>query len=95
MLRLRPSKWAKIIDWLKAKRDKRLIDGQAKEDDLAHAQAHGQDKYVEEQIETFQRFLYRFLVDYTKEQARMNILAREPRHRLSSLMFRPLCRMPL
>ena len=44
MLRLRSSKWAKIIDWLKAKREKRLIDGQAKEDYLAYAQARSQDK---------------------------------------------------
>ena len=47
MLRLRSSKWAKMIEWLKGKREKRLIDGQAKEDYLAYAQLHGPDKYVE------------------------------------------------
>ena len=75
MLRLRSSKWAKIIEWLKSKRERRLIDGRAKEDYLAYAQVHGQDKYVEENFETFQKFFYRYLFDCTKDQARVNILA--------------------
>ena len=33
------------------------------------------DKYVEEYFETFQKFLYRYLLEYTKDQARVNILA--------------------
>ena len=41
MLRFRSSKWAKIIDCLKAKRERRLIDRRAKEDYLAYAQVHG------------------------------------------------------
>ena len=42
---------------------------------MAYDQVHGQDKYVEENFETFQKFLYRYLLDYTKDQARVNILA--------------------
>ena len=68
-LRLRSSKWAKIIEWLKSKRERRLIDGRAKEDYLAYAQVHGQDKYVEENLETFQQFLYRYLLDCAKDKA--------------------------
>ena len=66
MLRLRSSKWAKIIDWLKSKCERRLIDGRAKEDDLAYTQVHGQDNYVEDNFETFQKFLYRYLLDYAR-----------------------------
>ena len=42
---------------------------------MAYAQVHGQDKYAEENFETFQRFLYRYLLDCAKDQARVNILA--------------------
>ena len=43
MLRLRSAKWTKIMDWLKAKREKRLLDGQTKADFLAYSQTHGSD----------------------------------------------------
>ena len=68
MLRLRSSKWAKIIEWLKSKRERRLIDGRAKEDYLAYAQVPGQDQYVQENFETFHEFLYRYLLDYTQDR---------------------------
>ena len=51
------------------------MDGRAKEDYLAYAQAHGQDKYVEDNFETFKKFLCRYFLDHTKDQARVNILA--------------------
>ena len=35
MLRLRSSKWGKIIEWLRSRRENRLSDGQAKTDYLA------------------------------------------------------------
>ena len=66
MLRLRSSKWVKIIDRPKSKRERKLIDERAKEDYLAYAQVRGQDKYVEDNSETFPKILYRYLLDYTK-----------------------------
>ena len=58
MLRLRGPKWGKVVVWLRSKSEKRLPDGQAKADYIAYAAAHGaEDKYVEENFETFQKFL--------------------------------------
>ena len=80
MLRLRSPKWGQVVEWLRSKREKRLSDGQAKADYIAYAAAHGaEDKYVEENFGLFQRHLYRYLLDYTKEKARLEVLAnKEP-----------------
>ena len=76
MLRLRSSKWAKIVEWLKTKREKRLVDGHAKDDYLAHSVAHkSEDEYIEKHFAVFQTHLYRCLLDHTNDQARVNILA--------------------
>ena len=46
VLRLRSAKWGKIVDWLKAKRDNRVLDGQAEADFLAYSKNHGPDEYI-------------------------------------------------
>ena len=58
MLRLRSTKLAKIIEWLKAKREKRLLDGQAKADFLAYLQAQGSDEYIENNFDFFSKHVY-------------------------------------
>ena len=47
---------------------------------VAYASAHdAEDKYIEENFGVFQRHLYRYFLDYTKEKARLEVLAnKEP-----------------
>ena len=57
-LRLGSSKWGKIIEWLRSRREKGFSDGQAKADYLAYASAHdAEDKYLEENFNVFQGHL--------------------------------------
>ena len=65
MLRLRSAKRSKIIDWLKAKREKMLLDGQSKADFLAYSQTHRSDEYIEKNFDIFSKHLYRYLLDFT------------------------------
>ena len=51
LLRLRSSKWTRVIEWLKSKRENRLVDGHAKLEYLAYAQVNGTDKKKEDNSE--------------------------------------------
>ena len=75
VLRLRSAKWGKIVDWLKAKRDNRVLDGQAEANFLAYSKNHGPDEYIEKNFDLFSKHLCSYLVDFTKDKARVEVLA--------------------
>ena len=74
MLRLRSTRWTKIVDWLKARREKRLYDDKAKAEFMTH-QAHDPDPYIDKHFELFSKHLYGYLLDNTKDQVRIEVLA--------------------
>ena len=75
MLRLRSTKWTKIIDWLKVRREKRLYDDKAKAEFMEHQKTRDPDPYIEKNFELFTKHLYRYLLDNTKDQVRIEVLA--------------------
>ena len=48
---------------------------EAKLEYLASAEGNGADQYIEDNVEIFQKHLYRYLLDYTNEKARAEVLA--------------------
>ena len=68
MLRFRSAKWTKIIDWLKAKREKMLLDGQSKADFLAYSQTHRSDEYIEKNFDIFSKHIHRYLFESLKKR---------------------------
>ena len=71
MLRCKSSKWDKVIEWLKSRREKRILDGQAKAE---YEKVTNADEYVLSNFENFQKHLYRYLLDFTKDKARTDVL---------------------
>ena len=65
MLRCKTTKWHKVIEWLKSRKEKRLLDGTAQEE---YKKVGDHDVYILDNFETFQKHLYKYLLDYTKEQ---------------------------
>ena len=52
-----------------------MLDGHAKADFLAYSHAHGSDEYIEKNFDLFSKHLCRYLLDFTKDKARVEILA--------------------
>ena len=54
---------------------RRLLDGQAKADFLAYSQANGSDQHIEKNSDLFSKHIYRYLLDFTKDKARVLVVA--------------------
>ena len=63
MLRTNSIKWGKVVDWLKSRKEKRIVDGAAKAE---YEKIVEPDKYILENFDIFQRHMYRYLLDCTK-----------------------------
>ena len=68
MLKMKTTKWMKVVDWIKHRREKRIPSNNVKAeyDKLGLTNPALFDKYVSENLEVFQRHLYRYLLDFTK-----------------------------
>ena len=75
MLRLRSTKWTKVVGWLTARREKRLQDDRAKADFVEYQSTREPDEYIEKNFELFSKHLYRYLLENTKDQVRIEVLA--------------------
>ena len=72
MLKCKTPKWMQVIEWLKGRKEKRIMDGTAKEE---FKKVSGHDAYVLDNLKIFQKHLYKYLLDYTKDKARSDVLA--------------------
>ena len=75
MLKCKTTKLAKMIDWVKYRREKRIPSGDAKAEYDKVIRTPLFDQYVPDNLGTFQRHLYRYLLHFTKEKARSDVLA--------------------
>ena len=75
MLRSRSTKWTKVVGWLTARREKRLQDDRAKADFVEYQSTREPDEYIEKNFELFSKHLYGYLLDNTKDQARIEVMA--------------------
>ena len=66
------AKWSKITDWLTSIKEKTILDGKAREE---YQKIKEHDQYVLENIEVFQKHLCSYLVNYTKDKARTDVLS--------------------
>ena len=71
-MKCKTPKWMQVIEWLKGRKEKRIMDGMAKEE---FKKVPGHDAYVLDNLEIFQKHLYKYLLDYTKDKARSDVLA--------------------
>ena len=72
MLTCKTTKSQKITEWLKIIKEKRIMDGTAKDE---YKKSSMPDDYILENLEVFQKHLYKYLLDYTKDKARSDVLA--------------------
>ena len=80
MMRMKTARWLKLVEWIKSRRKKRIpISGGKAEygklEPAGYAQHALFDLYIFDNFDAFQGHLYRYLLDYTKDKARMDVLA--------------------
>ena len=76
MLRARSTRWSKVVNWIKARREKKIQDDQAKGEFVTYqAGVKDPDIYIEKNFELFAKHLCRYLLDYTNDQVRIEVMA--------------------
>ena len=75
MLRMKTARWMKLVEWIKSRREKRIpiSGGKAEYEKLKGSALF--DPYILEYFDVFQRHLYKYLLDCTKDKARIDVLA--------------------
>ena len=72
MLTCKTTKWEVIMERIHKRKEKRIVNGMAKSEFDKNPQY---DNYISDNFEVFQKHFYRYLMDYTKDKARMDVLA--------------------
>ena len=76
MLRVRSTRWTKVVNWIKARREKKIQDDRAKDEFMKYqVEVKDPDAYIEKNFELFSKHLYRYLLDHTKDQVRIEVMA--------------------
>ena len=76
MLTCKTPKWQIILDWLKSRKEQKIHTGTALAEFREYAKQYGiKDTSVETHFDQYQKQLYRYLLDYTKEKQRMDVMA--------------------
>ena len=72
MLTCKTTKWEVIMKWVRKRKEKRIINGMAKSEFDKSPQY---DKYISDNFEIFQKHFYRYVMDFTKDKARTDVMA--------------------
>ena len=72
MLTCKTTKWEAIMEWVRNRKEKRIINGMAKSEFDKRPQY---DKYISDNFEIFQKHLYRYPMNFTKGEARTEVMA--------------------
>ena len=72
MLTCKTTKWEAIMEWVRKRKEKRIVKGLAK----SYLDKSPQyDKYISDSFEIFQKHFCRYLMDFTKDKARTDVMA--------------------
>ena len=70
MLTCKTTKWEVIMEWVRKRKQKRIINGMAKSE---FDKSQQYDEYISDNFEIFQKHFYRYFMDFTKDKARKDL----------------------